>query len=115
MSCAEVAESVIAERSAALMPEDADGRARVTAWMFGALNSVEPPIMMLNAVHDPATPYTWARSVARQLGPKATLLTYAGSGHGVYNSGPCTRDAIDGYLISLKAPARGTVCPAVPQ
>ncbi|WP_433241661.1 alpha/beta hydrolase [Actinomadura nitritigenes] len=73
------------------------------------------PVMMLNAVHDPATPYTWARSVARQIGPKATLLTYAGSGHGVYNSGPCTRDAIDGYLIALKAPARGTVCPAVPQ
>ncbi|MWA05595.1 alpha/beta fold hydrolase [Actinomadura sp. LD22] len=75
----------------------------------------EAPVMMLNAVHDPATPYAWARSVARQIGPKATLLTYAGSGHGVYNSGPCTRDAIDDYLISVKAPARGTVCPAVPQ
>ncbi|GAA2157343.1 alpha/beta hydrolase [Actinomadura napierensis] len=73
------------------------------------------PILLLNAVHDPATPYAWAQSVARQIGPKATLLTYAGSGHGVYNSGPCTRDAIDGYLISLKVPARGTVCPAVPQ
>jgi pimeloyl-ACP methyl ester carboxylesterase len=73
------------------------------------------PIMMLNAVHDPATPYAWARSVARQIGPKATLLTYAGSGHGVYNSGPCTRDAIDRYLISVRTPARGAVCPAVPQ
>ncbi|MDL4815286.1 alpha/beta hydrolase [Actinomadura opuntiae] len=73
------------------------------------------PILLLNAVHDPATPYAWARNVARQIGPKATLLTYAGSGHGVYNSGPCTRNAIDGYLTSLKVPARGTVCPAVPQ
>jgi glutathione S-transferase len=38
----------IAERSPALMPEDAEGRARVTTWMFAALNSIEPPIMMLN-------------------------------------------------------------------
>jgi glutathione S-transferase len=38
----------IAERSPALMPEDAAGRSQVTAWMFGALNSVEPPVMMLN-------------------------------------------------------------------
>jgi len=40
----------IAERSAALMPDDAAGRAQVTAWMFGALNSIEPPIMMLNVL-----------------------------------------------------------------
>jgi glutathione S-transferase len=40
----------IAERSPALMPADPDGRSRVTAWMFGALNSVEPPIMMLNVL-----------------------------------------------------------------
>jgi glutathione S-transferase len=40
----------IAERSPALMPEDPAGRARVTSWMFGALNSIEPPIMMLNVL-----------------------------------------------------------------
>ena len=40
----------IAERSATLMPPDAEGRARVTSWMFGALNSIEPPIMMLNVL-----------------------------------------------------------------
>lgn len=40
----------IAERSPALMPADADGRAKVTTWMFAALNSVEPPIMMLNVL-----------------------------------------------------------------
>lgn len=40
----------IAERSSALMPEDPAVRSQVTAWMFGALNSVEPPIMMLNVV-----------------------------------------------------------------
>jgi glutathione S-transferase len=32
----------LGERSPALMPADADQRARVTMWMFAALNSVEP-------------------------------------------------------------------------
>jgi len=40
----------VAERSAALMPDDADARARVRTWMFAALNTVEPPIMMLNVI-----------------------------------------------------------------
>jgi len=40
----------IAERSLALMPADPAGRSQVTAWMFGALNSMEPPIMMLNVL-----------------------------------------------------------------
>src|SRR6516164_6258373 len=37
----------IAEKCEALMPSDANGRARTTAWMFAALNSVEPPIQTL--------------------------------------------------------------------
>jgi len=37
----------IAERSDALMPADAKGRARMTTWMFAALNSVEPHIANL--------------------------------------------------------------------
>ena len=40
----------IAERSPVLMPEDPAGRSQVTAWIFGALNSIEPPIMMLNVL-----------------------------------------------------------------
>lgn len=35
----------IAERHAGLLPEDADARARAIAWMFAALNTVEPPIV----------------------------------------------------------------------
>ena len=38
----------IAERSPALMPDDGRERERVRTWMFAALNSIEPPIMMLN-------------------------------------------------------------------
>ena len=38
----------VAERSPALMPDDGHERERVRTWMFAALNSIEPPIMMLN-------------------------------------------------------------------
>ncbi|SEK97476.1 glutathione S-transferase [Stigmatella aurantiaca] len=34
----------IAERHAGLLPEDSNGRARAIAWMFAALNTVEPPV-----------------------------------------------------------------------
>ncbi len=37
----------IAERSSALMPSDPGARARVTTWMFAALNTVEPHIQNL--------------------------------------------------------------------
>jgi glutathione S-transferase len=40
----------IAEKSEALMPTDANGRARTTAWMFAAVNSVEPPIQNLAGI-----------------------------------------------------------------
>jgi glutathione S-transferase len=37
----------LAERSDALMPPDPNGRARTNAWIFAALNSVEPQIQNL--------------------------------------------------------------------
>jgi glutathione S-transferase len=37
----------IAERHAGLLPNDANARARAIAWMFAALNTVEPPILEL--------------------------------------------------------------------
>ena len=37
----------IAERHAGLLPDDENGRARAIAWMFAALNTVEPPIVEL--------------------------------------------------------------------
>ena len=37
----------IAERHAGLLPVDANARSRAIAWMFAALNTVEPPILEL--------------------------------------------------------------------
>jgi glutathione S-transferase len=40
----------IADRSEVLMPSDSKARARVTAWMLAALNSIEPHIQNLTAI-----------------------------------------------------------------
>ena len=40
----------IAEQSETLMPADSTGRARVKAWLFAAMNSVEPHIMNLASI-----------------------------------------------------------------
>jgi len=37
----------IATRHAGLLPDDANGRARAIAWMFAALNTMEPPVLEL--------------------------------------------------------------------
>ena len=39
----------IAERHTGLLPRDPDARARAIAWMFAALNTVEPPLVELEA------------------------------------------------------------------
>lgn len=40
----------LATRHAGLLPADADARARAIAWIFAALNTVEPPILELSNV-----------------------------------------------------------------
>ena len=40
----------VAEQCDALMPAEPGARAQTKSWMFAALNSVEPPIMMLNVL-----------------------------------------------------------------
>ena len=37
----------VAERHTGLLPEDANARARAIAWMFAAVNTIEPPILEL--------------------------------------------------------------------
>ncbi len=39
----------IADRNDGLLPDDANARARAIAWMFAALNTLEPPIVDLGA------------------------------------------------------------------
>lgn len=71
------------------------------------------PTLLINARHDPATPYVWARAVAAGMGPRATLATYDGWGHVVYGRTPCVTGIVDRYLIDLRRPAAGVSCAGV--
>jgi glutathione S-transferase len=51
----------IGRQSAALLPTDQAGHARATAWVFAALNSIEPFIMSLVAVDLFAQQEPWAK------------------------------------------------------
>ncbi len=51
----------IAAGAPALMPADPDGRARATAWLFAALNSIEPPIQNLAELDLFNADQEWAR------------------------------------------------------
>ncbi|MEU3611404.1 alpha/beta fold hydrolase [Streptomyces sp. NPDC006872] len=70
------------------------------------------PILVVGNTGDPATPYEGARKMVAALGRGVGVeLTYKGQGHGAYGSGnQCVQAAVNGYLLSGKVPAAGTVC-----
>jgi hypothetical protein len=72
------------------------------------------PLLELNSVHDPATPYAWAADDAIQLGDHSRFVTYLGWGHGAYPHSSCTTGTVDDYLIGLTLPNPGATCAAVP-
>jgi glutathione S-transferase len=49
----------IAQRHAGLLPVEANARARATAWIFAALNTVEPPIVELEQAQLVETDKPW--------------------------------------------------------
>lgn len=51
----------VAHRSEVLMPPEPEARARVTAWAFAALNSIEPPIMHLVTIDLFNADQEWAK------------------------------------------------------
>jgi glutathione S-transferase len=51
----------IGERSEALLPKDADARARATQWLIAALNSIEPHIMNVAAIELFYADQEWAK------------------------------------------------------
>lgn len=70
----------VAERSEALMPSDPKRRARVTMWMFAALNTMEPWIQSLAEIDLFHAEEAWAkvRRPAVVEAVKARLVTLAG-------------------------------------
>ncbi|WP_127504344.1 alpha/beta hydrolase [Actinoplanes solisilvae] len=71
------------------------------------------PVLLVNARHDPATSYAWARNVATRLGPAASLLTYDGWGHVAYGKSSCVSGLVDKYLLNPAPLPANTACPAV--
>ncbi len=55
--------------------------------------------LIVNATHDPSTPYSWALSLARQI-HGSSLLTRVGDGHTLCDVSLCARRAVDKFLIS---------------
>ena len=58
----------------------------------------------MHAVHDPQDPYRWTHDLAAQI-HGSDLLTRTGDGHTSYYSSPCSRAAMDDYLVRPQAPA----------
>jgi len=71
-----------------------------------------PPILVVGTTRDPATPYAWAQSLARQLS-SGVLLSRDGDGHTAYFMGnACIDSAVETYLLNGTPPADGTRCRA---
>lgn len=85
----------IAERHAALLPDDPNARARAITWMFAALNTVEPPIFerSLAAILDRDQPWREPRiraleaSVRKRLDDLAARLGDAEWLDGAFSAG----------------------------
>lgn len=88
-------------------------------WPFTATGVRQPitaagaaPILVVGTTGDPATPYEWAVSLAKQL-QSARLLTWEGEGHTAYGrGGPCVSNAVENYLLTGELPADDVRCGA---
>ncbi|GAB3142901.1 alpha/beta hydrolase [Micromonospora sonneratiae] len=71
------------------------------------------PVLLINSVGDPATPYPGALATRRMM-PNARLVTVPVSHHAVFGEYPnaCVEEAAVGYLLSGRLPVRDLTCPA---
>jgi pimeloyl-ACP methyl ester carboxylesterase len=67
------------------------------------------PVLIIGTRFDPATPYSNAQTVARQL-PGSRLLTLDGWGHVALGKSTCIAGYVDRYLVNLALPPPGTTC-----
>ncbi|HEY9131495.1 MAG TPA: glutathione S-transferase family protein [Dyella sp.] len=85
----------IASHCAGLLPDNPGARARAIAWMFAALNSVEPPILDLSIAKITERDYPWAKDrlpvvvdrVRQRLGQLAARLGDAEWLDGAFSAG----------------------------
>ena len=70
-----------------------------------------PPIVLVGATGDPATPYPWSQSLHNQI-KGSVLLTREGFGHTSYDDSTCVQGLVDAYLVAVTVPADGSSCAA---
>jgi pimeloyl-ACP methyl ester carboxylesterase len=68
-----------------------------------------PPVLVVGATGDAATPFQQAVTVASTLA-HGRLLTFDGAGHTALGQSSCIDDAEAAYLVDLTLPPEGTVC-----
>ncbi|MGA0857492.1 MAG: alpha/beta hydrolase, partial [Candidatus Nanopelagicales bacterium] len=69
-----------------------------------------PPILVIGTTHDPATPDSWARSLAEQLSV-GIYVNFNGDGHTAYMSGSkCINTLVDEFILNDVIPEVGTSC-----
>jgi pimeloyl-ACP methyl ester carboxylesterase len=70
-----------------------------------------PPIVVVGALGDSATPYQQAAWMSDQL-ESAVLVTYSGNGHGTYGAGKstCVDNAVVSYFAKGTVPPDGLFC-----
>ena len=111
------AETALARAAPVLGPHLAGDASACALWPVAGVRTPEPitaegaaPILVVGTTNDPATPYRWARSLAKQLA-RSGLLTYEGQGHTAYGRGSaCIDAAVDGYLLDGAMPGKGATC-----
>ncbi|MCE7083508.1 alpha/beta hydrolase [Streptomyces sp. ST2-7A] len=83
---------------------------RVRPVEVGTAPGALPPVLLLQAERDAATPYRGAPELARRL-PGSVLVTEEGAGnHGVTGGNACADALVRAYLLDGAAPAGDTVC-----
>jgi glutathione S-transferase len=98
----------IAERHGGLLPADANARARAVAWMFAAVNTVEPPILELGTARLLEGDKPWNKErlplvkerVRNRLGQLSTRLGEADWLDGAFSAGDLMMVSV---LLRLKS------------
>lgn len=81
---------------------------------IGAAPGALPPVLLLAATRDAATPYGGAVETWRRL-PGSSLVTEKGAGtHGVAGGNACADRHLTAYLLDGKTPGRSAACAARP-
>ncbi len=68
------------------------------------------PLVVIGGKNDPATPYSQALTLTAALGPKASLITFTGEGHGGLFESECAKKAVAAYYLQGTRPSAGLSC-----